>query len=613
MIALAFDIEADNLLPGLANCWCIGIADVTSPHDVQSYSDHDDKLPSIQEALDRMMAADRLVAHNGIGYDVPAIKKLYGVDLGYHKQWDTMTIAALLNPEKRSLKLSIFGEAMGFPKGDYDDWEGGYTDDMRIYMERDVEITALLYGKQQEELQRWADAGVDMTQAVEIELGVQKILAQQNQHGFRLDVESAQELDSDLRSEMGAIEIKLQDVFPPRFVPERAKWCYNSRTWLQPKTFVPKANNKRMGYVGGAPCTKLKQELFNASSRAQIAQRLSQTFGWKPTQFNQSGTVVVDESTLKGLDFPSARLIQRYLRLSKQIGMLSEGKNAWLRLHQEGRLHGYVRSCGARTHRMTHAHPNLAQVDKDSRMRSLFVANHGDKLVGADASGLELRLMAAYLYTVDGGKYADSVLYGSSKDGTDVHSINQRLIGLHKRDSAKVFFYAFLYGAGNGKLGEIICDDAQAAGQPRPKGRMDQIGGKARKAIEKGITGLEQLIAYAQATAERRGYLTLPDGRPVQSTSRTALNSLLQGSGAVLMKKAAVIFDQRLVVERGLVGKFDYCANVHDELQVSAHPDVAEAVGQALCDSIEMAGVELGYKVPFAGEYDVGDNWSQTH
>ena len=613
MIALAFDIEADNLLPGLANCWCIGIADVTSPHDVQSYSDHDDKLPSIQEALDRMMAADRLVAHNGIGYDVPAIKKLYGVDLGYHKQWDTMTIAALLNPEKRSLKLSIFGEAMGFPKGDYDDWEGGYTDEMRIYMERDVEITALLYGKQQEELQRWADAGVDMTQAVDIELGVQKILAQQNQHGFRLDVESAQELDSDLRSEMGAIEIKLQDVFPPRFVPERAKWCFNTRTWLQPKTFIPKANNKRMGYVGGAACTKLKQELFNASSRAQIAQRLSQTFGWKPTQFNQSGTVVVDESTLKGLDFPSAKLIQRYLRLSKQIGMLSEGKNAWLRLHQEGRLHGYVRSCGARTHRMTHAHPNLAQVDKDSRMRSLFVANHGDKLVGADASGLELRLMAAYLYTVDAGKYADSVLYGSSKDGTDVHSINQRLIGLHKRDSAKVFFYAFLYGAGNGKLGEIICDDAQAAGQPRPKGRMDQIGGKARKAIEKGITGLEQLIAYAQATAERRGYLTLPDGRPVQSTSRTALNSLLQGSGAVLMKKAAVIFDQRLVVERGLVGKFDYCANVHDELQVSAHPDVAEAVGQALCDSIEMAGVELGYKVPFAGEYDVGDNWSQTH
>ena len=613
MIALAFDIEADNLLPGLKNCWCIGIADVTSPHDVQSYSDHDEKLPSIQDALDRMLAADRLVAHNGIGYDVPAIKKLYGVDLGYHKQWDTMTIAALLNPEKRSLKLSIFGEAMGFPKGDYDDWEGGYTDEMRIYMERDVEITALLYGKQQEELQRWADAGVDLTHAIDIEHGVQKILAQQNQHGFRLDVDAAQELDSDLRSEMGAIEIKLQDVFPPRFVPERAKWCFTTRTWLSPKVFTPKANNRRMGYVGGQPCVKLKQELFNASSRAQIAQRLSQSFGWKPTQFNQSGTVVVDESTLKGLNFPSAKLIQRYLRLTKQIGMLSEGKNAWLRLHNDGRLHGYVRSCGARTHRMTHAHPNLAQVDKDSRMRSLFVANIGDKLVGADASGLELRLMAAYLHAVDGGKYADSVLYGSSKDGTDVHSINQRLIGLHARDSAKVFFYAFLYGAGNGKLGEIICGDAQKAGQPRPKGRMDQIGGRARKAIEQGITGLEQLIAYAQTTAERRGYLTLPDGRAVSSTSRTALNSLLQGAGAVLMKKAAVIFDQQLTVERGLVGKFDYCANVHDELQVSANPDVAEAVGQALCDSIEMAGVELGYKVPFAGEYDVGDNWSQTH
>jgi DNA polymerase-1 len=262
---------------------------------------------------------------------------------------------------------------------------------------------------------------------------------------------------------------------------------------------------------------------------------------------------------------------------------------------------------------MTHAHPNLAQTDKDSRMRSLFVANHGDKLVGADASGLELRLMAAYLHSVDGGKYADSVLYGSSKDGTDVHSINQRLWNLKSRDNAKIMFYSFLYGSGNANMGKTIIEDAIAAGEPKPKGRADQIGLKARKAIEEGITGLDQLIAYAQSMADQRGYLILPDGRPVKSTSRTALNSLLQGAGAVLMKKAAVIFDQVLVPERGLEGKFDYCCNVHDELQISARPEVAEAVGQALCDAMEMAGVELGYKVPFAGEYDVGDNWSQTH
>ena len=612
MIALAFDIEADNRRPGLTACWCIGIADVTDPHYVQSYTDHDDAFPSIQEALDRMLAADRLVAHNGIGYDVPAIQKLYGVDLGNHKQWDTMTMAALLDPEKRSLKLSIFGEAMGYPKGDHDEWHQ-YTDEMRVYMERDVEITALLYIQQQNDFAKWKELGVDMSAAIDIEHGTQKVLAQQNRHGFRLDVDAAQDLDGDLRSEMGELEVKLQDEYKPRFVPDRGTWCFKTHTWINVHTFTPKMNNKRAGYTGSAPLTKLKQQMFNASSRAQIAQRMSQLYKWKPTKFNQSGTVIVDEATLKALPYQPAQMIARYLRLNKQVGMISEGKNAWLRLHTDGRLHGYVRSCGARTHRMTHAHPNLAQVDKDSRMRALFVPNEGEVLVGADASGLELRLMAAYLYTVDQGRYADSVLHGKNEDGTDVHSINQRLIGLHSRTFAKIWFYAFLYGAGNQKLGEIIVNDAKEAGMPKPGGRVDQLGLKARKSIQKGIHGLEALINYAQNTAAQRGYLTLPDGRPVKSTERTALNSLLQGAGAVLMKQAAVIFDQELVVERGLVGKFDYCANVHDELQISAHPDVAEEVGQALCDAMRMAGERLGYKIPFAGEYDCGDNWSETH
>lgn len=613
MITLAFDIEADNLLPALTTCWCIGIADCTDPHSVQTYTDHDDNFPSIQDALDRMIAADRLVAHNGIGYDVPAIKKLYNVDIGDHKQWDTMTMAALLDPEKRSLKLSVFGEAMGFPKGDYSDWDGGFTDEMRVYMERDVEITALLYIQQQKDFSRWMELGVDMTTAISIEHGTQKILAQQNRHGFRLDVDAAQELDADLRGEMGTLECTLQEEFKPQYVPDRGTWCFKSHSWINVHTFTPKQNNKRAGYTGGAPLTKLKQQMFNASSRAQVAQRMSKLYKWKPSKFNQTGTVIVDEATLKSLSYKPAQMIARYLRLTKQVGMISEGKNAWLRLHQDGRLHGYVRSCGARTHRMTHANPNLAQVDKDSRMRALFVPNVGEVLVGADASGLELRLMAAYLYTVDKGKYADSVLHGSNEDGTDVHSINQRLIGLHSRMFAKIWFYAFLYGAGNQKLGEIIVNDAKEAGFPKPPGRVDQLGLKARKAIQKGITGLEALINYAQNTAAQRGYLTLPDGRPVKSTERTALNSLLQGAGAVLMKQAAVIFDQELTVERNLVGKFDYCANVHDELQISAQRDVAEEVGQALCDAMRMAGERLGYKIPFAGEYDCGENWSQTH
>lgn len=246
-------------------------------------------------------------------------------------------------------------------------------------------------------------------------------------------------------------------------------------------------------------------------------------------------------------------------------------------------------------------------------MRSLFTADPGHVLVGADASGLELRLMAAYLFTVDGGQYADSVLHGSNADGTDVHSINQRLIGLKSRDAAKTFFYAFLYGAGNGKLGQVIIDDHQAAGVPAPKGRPEVLGSAARKRLQAGIKGLDELINHAAQVASKRGYMTLPDGRPVMSAARTSLNSLLQGAGAVLMKKALVIFDQDLAEAQNLQGHFEYVANVHDEVQLTCEPDYADRVGRAVCDSIRLAGEALGYKVPFAGEYSTGLNWSETH
>ena len=620
---LAFDIEADNLLPGLSQCWCIGIADVTNPQDVQSYSDHTDTLPSIQEALDRLLASDRMVAHNGIGYDVPALQKLYNVDLGYQKQWDTMTMAALLNPKLRSLKLSVFGAAMGFPKGEYDDWEGGYTDEMRVYMERDVTITAMLYNKQIEQFGKWASQGADMTDAIRIEHGTQKVLAQQSRHGFRLDLPAAEKLDSELVSEKEQLEVSLQDEFKPRFIPNRAEWCFTARQWkrkntpknLLPEPFVPKGNNKKHGYVAGAPLTKIKYELFNPSSRGQIAQRLSQLYGWIPTDFTANGTVEVNEAMLKDLNhkYAAAAKISRYLRLSKQVGMISEGKNAWLRLHQDGRLHGYVRSSGTRTHRMTHAHPNLAQVDKESRMRALFLPNEGHVLVGVDASALELRLMAAYLYPVDGGSYAESVLYGDDALGTDVHSLNRDSVGMHSRTNVKTLFYAYLYGAGDENLGNQMINDAEEAGKPKLRGTAISIGMKARQRLESGIEGLDRLIAYAKSQAVSRGFLVLPDGRPVETSPRTALNALLQGAGAVLMKQAAVIFDSELTVDRGLVGHFDYCANVHDELQLSVEPEHAQSVGEAMCDAIAMAGERLGMKVPFTGNAMVGANWSQTH
>ena len=82
-------------------------------------------------------------------------------------------------------------------------------------------------------------------------------------------------------------------------------------------------------------------------------------------------------------------------------------------------------------------------------------AGDGYKLVGCDASGLELRMLAHYLAFYDGGEYAKTVIEG------DIHSLNQEAAGLETRDQAKTFIYAFLYGAGDAKIGEIVGGSAR--------------------------------------------------------------------------------------------------------------------------------------------------------
>jgi DNA polymerase-1 len=522
MKTLAFDIETNGLLDDVSELWCICIANVLCPTDVVTYTDAvppcDEKMIApLQEGLDRLASADRLVAHNGIGYDVPALgsEHLDRVELGHIDMWDTAVVASLLEPERRSVRLADFGEEMGYPKGDYDDWEGGYTEDMRVYCVRDVEICARMYHDQQKVLGAWAAKGFHMAEALEIEREVRKVLFKQERHGFRLDTKAAQMLDAELRGEMCGIEIELQEQFTPIIKPEKAVWDHNHRTWTKVQTFTPKRPNRTQGYEAGAPLTKITTQMFNPGSRKQIAERLSRELGWKPEKFTAGGTPIIDEGTLatladKGLG--PAVVMSRYLRVTKQLGQLSEGDNAWLRLVDvNGYVHGYVKSCGARTHRMSHYKPNMAQVDKrDKRMRAVWIPDRGDVLVGADAEGLELRMMAAYLYPADNGAYAAAVLHGNSADGTDVHTLNQKAVGLYSRDSAKTFFYAFLYGAGDGKLGQVIIDDAKAAGQPTPKGTAAQVGRIARDRISKGITGLDQLIQYAQAKAKADGYLRLP-------------------------------------------------------------------------------------------------------
>ena len=612
--SLVYDIETNGLLDELSTIWCIGIASATDGK-VQTYTDHDPDLPRLAEGIERLANADRVIGHNVIGFDMPAINKLHPDTLRFDQQWDTMVVAALIEPSRRSIALATYGEQFNYPKGDHHDWSG-YSHEMRTYMERDVELTWVLYRYLQQQLNKLLKNGNDYRPAIKLEHQVQYALALQSNHGFRFDVANAEQLSCKLTDDIAKLELTLTKVFEPQLKPEKGRWDFGKKRWVTDQTFTPKGNNRRQGYVAGAELTKCRVEMFNPGSREQVAYRLSQQYGWKPTIFTDDGRPKLDESTLADLDYPEAALLRDYYRKVKQMGMLADGKNAWLKMHRSGRMHGYVRSCGSRTHRMSHSRPNMAQVDKSKAMRSLWIPDEGHVLVGCDADALELRMLACYLHKYDNGAYAESVLKGSKETGTDPHTINQKAAGLNSRDAAKTLYYALIYGAGDGKIGSIVADDLSAAGQEAPpRSKYAALGRGARHNIESGVLGLGELIRSVQHQAEENGYLTLPDGRRAASASRTALNTLLQGSGSVLMKQALALFIHELTPAEGLVHgeHFALLANVHDEQQISSQPEVAELVGGLFAMSINLAGKRLGFPVPFAGDYQIGKSWADTH
>lgn len=285
------------------------------------------------------------------------------------------------------------------------------------------------------------------------------------------------ELYIELSGEKFDIEKNLKDIFPPVIIPEKGTWDWKLRLWSQVEVTTPKVSNKSRGVTTGVPYTKVTVQPFNPGSRPQCTYRISKAHSdWQPLKLTPTNIPQINESTLKNLIYPEAAALNRYLRISKQLGQVSEGANAWMKLEKGGRIHGRVNQCGTRTHRMSHFSPNVAQVDKkDLRMREVWTANEGDKLVGCDAEGLELRGLANRLFFWDKGAYAKAVIYGDKADGTDAHSRTMKAAGMPDRDSSKTLIYALLYGSGNPNIGQIYVSAWKAKGVIK-KGRLPGIG-----------------------------------------------------------------------------------------------------------------------------------------
>ncbi len=532
--------------------WCVVCRDVdtdivstfTKPDNLQSYLD----------------SADSIIAHNGIFFDFPVLSRVWNIQVKPKQIIDTLVLSRLYNPSlEDGHSLEAWGKRLGFLKTEFDDFSK-FSQEMLDYCIQDTLVTKKLFIHLEREMK---DDYSDKSK--ELEHQVALIIAEQERNGFKLDERAATELLFILKTKLDAIQVEMQNIFPAR------------------------VEGGRTHKTTGKPLKDIITP-FNPGSRKQIAERLQEK-GWKPKEFTEKGSVIVDETTLEGIDIPEAKAIAEYLMLQKRVAQVESWIDA---VKADGRVHGRVITNGAVTGRMTHMKPNMAQVPNSGAVygpecRALWTVEKGNKLVGIDASGLELRMLAHYMKD---NEYTNEVVSG------DIHTANQKAAGLETRNQAKTFIYAFLYGAGAAKIGTVV-------------GGSSKEGQKLIDSFLQNTPRLAQLKKDVASAYASKGWVRGLDGRKLLVRSEhSALNTLLQGAGAIVMKQALVLLSERLKSEN-IYHKF--CANVHDEWQIETRAELAETVGQYGVWAIEEAGKVLNMRCPLTGEYRTGLTWKDTH
>jgi len=511
---------------------------------------------SAEELHTALSGIDTIVGHNLIGFDLEILRDVWNFTWN-HSVVDTLVLGRLLNPSidgGHSLRAWA-KRAGGELKDDFTDFDGGLTEEMVAYCLQDCRANWDVYQYMESLLESQGFS----EESVELEHEVARLTKIQERNGFLFDFAAGCEKYNAHKERMDEITDQLQQVFPP-IVEAR----------VSEKTGKP---------------LKDKVTVFNPGSRQQVAERLEAKGAvWKSR--TETGKPKVDETTLaENKHIPEALLVLEYLTLSKRIGMLK----SWLdNVKEDGRIHGRVNTCGAVTGRMTHSAPNMAQIPSDPTYRECFVVPEGHKLVGVDASGLELRMLAHYM---NDPEYTDLILHG------DIHTHNMEAAGLTERSQAKTFIYAFLYGAGDGKIGAITGGGAKE-------------GAKLKAAFLNSLPALDQLLSRVQRLATKGSVPGLDGRRVLVRSEHAALNTLLQSAGAIVMKKALVIAAAKL---EAYGYPYKLVAQVHDEFQIEVPDDYAERVGVVFRNAIRNAGRELGLRCPLDGEYQIGSSWADTH
>lgn len=630
---IVFDIETDGLLDTTKRFWCGWLYD--------SYTDLYTGYTDLDEFFDALnkygTSGYNIVGHNICKFDIPALKKLKGERFAFDVRdvcIDTLVLARLIYSNIKdtdvglmrsgrlpkalygSHSLKAYGYRMGELKGTYGEHEGAwdkFTHEMYEYNKQDVVVTLKLF-------QKLMAKGYPL-KAIQLEHDIAWVMTKQERNGFVFDKDQATKLYSELAGK--------RQVLYENLVSKGGSWT------VYKGDKIYKRDNAKRGIKAGVPYPQYEEVTFNPNSRQHIAKVLMDR-GWEPTEMTPTGAPKVDEETLKtakGIDLTED--ILEYLLINKRIAQLAEGDNAWLKLMKEDpdgytRIHGSVNPNGAVTGRATHAYPNVAQVPAGrspygEECRSLFRVPTGWYEAGIDASGLELRCFAHFLYPYDHGEYVNEILNG------DIHTHNQKMAGLPTRDQAKTMIYCMMYGGGDGKLGEVIngtakdgkalkerffnavpaykelCSDIErtlitasewVGGVNKVTWRKRVHPDNSNLSITHSILGLDRRVVYVRSP-------------------HSALNTLLQSAGALICKKWVCLVEENMRkagYKHGWDGDFAMMAWVHDEVQVACRTrEIAEDCVRIAQESMRQTQEFFKFNCQLDTEGKIGDNWYSCH
>ena len=667
---LLFDTESNGLLDDATKIHGAAAVDVDTGNGL-------DWRPGDKTYLTSLDAADVLIGHNILRHDLPLIEKLEGwKPKSSVKIIDTFICARVMYPNIKETdfklvlqgkmppgkefqgkhSLAAWGYRLGEAKGDYAKIMELRARDAGLTEEKDIlryvwgEWSELMHEYMIQDVQTnlalWNFLKVDRysPKCIELEHRITRVTDLMEQAGVPFNEAGAAELQAELIDAKSKIETKLVETF--------GSWEAPISPDPKKATFVPKRDNAKLGYKKGVPVLKMKTVTFNPRSRDHIAKVL-QDRDWTPSKkkMTDGGKPKIDEEVVADVivRYPELAGLGEYLMLEKRLSQLATGKQAWMNHVDHGYIHGAINPAGTQTGRASHFNPNLGQVPNlaspyGRECRSLFYAPSGWRMVGADQSGLELRGLAHYLHPLDGGNYAHTVLEG---DPHWAHAVAMGLANgprdkenrLHKiirEDGSKRFIYAYIYGCGNEKAGEIIhtCllkarQECGSEGEALyreffPNGYSEDdavsVGKRIRNDFMRKIDGFAKLRRKIEDQVDTHGWVPGLDGRriPVRS-SHSALNFMIQSCGAVICKRwVCDAFDKMSATfnynkEDPWAGEFVCGLWVHDEVQYWVREGLEKGTISILQETAKAAGLPFQFRVRLDGEAKVGNSWADTH